>query len=89
MITASAIKQMLTDGKTRQQIADHFGVSLGLLINAMKNIPELQGLKTRKVLQIVNDLAPGYSESVTEEVSPVVNAEPVAEKEPVEAGWDN
>jgi len=51
------VKQMLQDGKTRKEIAEHYGKSQAEMNATVWQHPELKGLKTKKIhyVEIVED----------------------------------
>lgn len=86
-IVKSEVIAALEAGKTRQELADHYGLSLLQMKAAMKAM-NLTHNKAKKItFEIVDDLAetktvnaPTTDNIVTEEVKPVKNVEAKVEK---------
>lgn len=75
-ITLSGVQALLSSGKTRKEIAEHFGVSQAIMKRKVWNHPSLRGKKAMgsSNMEFIDDLG----EAPAETVSTTVNAAPVA-----------
>ena len=81
VVKASEIVAMLEQGKSRKEIAEHYGIPTARLTRIMKNCPQLAGKKkAANPVEFVNDLdTPVVKE---EELPQSPGTEPVKEEAP-------
>ena len=53
-IRVNDVKQMLNNGKTREQIAEHYGIPMAAAKKTIFAHPEIKGLKTKKSYDYIN-----------------------------------
>jgi len=53
-IRVKDVKQMLNNGKTREQIAEHYGIPMAAAKKTIFAHPEIKGLKTKKTYNFIN-----------------------------------
>jgi uncharacterized membrane-anchored protein YhcB (DUF1043 family) len=84
-ITVSEVKSLLDQGKSRKEIADHFGKTQAEMQRMVWSHPKLKNLKAKKQytgIELMDDEETLVAENVVEEVSTTVANEVTAE-EPV------
>lgn len=53
VISIKEVKDLLNEGKSRIEIAAHFGVPVGIMKAQVWSDPRLKGLKTKKTVQVL------------------------------------
>jgi hypothetical protein len=87
-VRISDCKRMLKEGMDRKQIAAHYGVPVSVMAEKVWSLPELKGLKTKKIydLEVINDIEEaGEAVQVVENMVPATEEDLVAPDTTVEA----
>lgn len=66
VISIKEVKELLNDGKSRIEIAAHFGVPVGIMKAQVWSDSRLKGLKTKKTVQVLL-----VEEDTTDSAAPV------------------
>lgn len=82
-VKASEILAMLEAGKSRKEIAEHFGIPTARLVKLMKSCPQLAGKKkAANPVSFVNDLVPlERVPEISHEVANMPAPEPVTQEQ--------
>lgn len=76
-ITISGVKDLLSEGKSRKEIAEHYGVPMSVMKEKVWSHPELKNLKAKKGhnIELIDDTVEDFSQEAKEEAYPVSEME--------------
>lgn len=76
-ITISGVKDLLSEGKSRKEIAEHYGVPMSVMKEKVWSHPELKNLKAKKGhnIELIDDTVENFSQEAKDEGYPVCEAE--------------